>query len=238
MGARRSGAKRERTEGPPSRRLGARAPGWRLAVAAAGDPERRRLEGFIHQTFAASYGARVTHFMPLILAIVDGDGAPRATVGVRPAATGRLFLERYLDRPAEREIGRAAGAPVARRDIVELGNLATRHPGMTRHLIVLTTGLLDDAGFEWVAFTANARVRNSFARLRIPLLGLAPADPARLGAERSRWGCYYDDAPAVLAGRIRDGVRRLSPGDALAALAPSRHGVECLADRSTGCEPA
>nr|WP_265944445.1 thermostable hemolysin [Dechloromonas sp. A34] len=52
-------------------------------------------------------------------------------------------------------------------------------------------------------FTATGELIRIFAKLGLPLLALAPADPARLGSEAGAWGSYYETAPVVVAGRIR-----------------------------------
>ena len=58
--------------------------------------------------------------------------------------------------------------------------------------------------------TLTQELRQLFLRLGIVPLPLAEADPARLGAEISRWGSYYDHRPVVLAGRIDLALAALS----------------------------
>jgi len=67
---------------------------------------------------------------------------------------------------------------------------------------------LDRLGFEWVVFTATRELIGIFTRLGLPLLAIAPADPARLGKDAKDWGSYYDAEPIVVAGRIRFGIER------------------------------
>lgn len=172
--------------------------------------QRSRLQAFIGASFAARHGARVRHFMPELFALATADGEPRAAVGVRDAARGTLFLERYLDRPVEDEIARVHGAPVARACIAEVGNLASPTAGHARLLIVALTDLLVAEGFEWVVFTATTEVSNSFRRLELAPMVLGTADSARMGDERADWGSYYDCNPRVMAGAIRAGFDTLS----------------------------
>jgi len=182
--------------------------------SSAGCP-RARLEHFVHDRYAEIYGAELTEFMPYILGIFDPRGAPLAAVGLCPAEGTRLFLEQYLDRAVEDEIAPSAGRRIPRETIVEIGNLATAHPGMLRPIIVAMTFFLRDAGFDWVVFTAVPRLKNSFVKLGLPLTEIAPADPARLRAGRERWGNYYNTRPMVLAGRVRHAIDRFG-GDPLA----------------------
>lgn len=180
-------------------------------VSAAADPQlRARLQAFIGASFAARHGARVRHFMPELLALATADGEPRAAIGVRDAAGGPLFLERYLDRPVQDEIARVQGATVARSRIAEVGNLACPNAGLARLLIVALTDLLIAEGFEWVVFTATTEVSNSFRRLELAPLVLGTADPARMGDERADWGSYYECNPRVMAGAIRGGYETLA----------------------------
>ena len=97
-----------------------------------------------------------------------------------------------------------------RGSIVEVGNLAARHPGAARALIVSTTRLLNGLGLRWVVFTATASLLNSFSRLRLQPHVLAAADPARLPDGGQRWGSYYDTLPKVMCGDIHYGFNQLS----------------------------
>lgn len=172
--------------------------------------DRARIERFIRERFADRHGARVTRFMPCLLQLVDAEGAIQAAIGARSAADGPLFLERYLDRPAEIEIGRLLGAAPPRERIAEIGNLAALGPGRARLLIIALAELLAAEGYDWVAFTGTREVLNSFRRLGLAPLPLCPADPARMGEELSEWGRYYGSGPLVMAGDIRSGLARLA----------------------------
>ena len=108
------------------------------------------------------------------------------------------------------EIGKRLGHPVAREQIVEVGNLAATHPGVARALIVRTTDLLYHMGLHLVAFTATTSLLNSFGRLRLQPRILTQADPSRLPSAERLWGTYYDTQPQVMFGDIRDGYEKLA----------------------------
>ena len=74
-----------------------------------GHPQRERVESFIAQRFLDVHGARISNFMPTLLALLDEEGNPRAALGVRDAGFEPLFLEYYLDRPVESVLARRAG---------------------------------------------------------------------------------------------------------------------------------
>jgi hypothetical protein len=170
-------------------------------------PERSACEGFIAARFQRAHGARIGHFSPHLLGVRDALGRWRAASGYTPADGRRLFLEQYLDAPVEEVLARHRGRPIDRHGIVEVGNLAAASTGMARALIPLLAGHLERLGYEWVVFTATRELRNTFARLGLQPVALAPADPARLLARDVDWGRYYDNDPVVMAGRIRHGVR-------------------------------
>ena len=188
-----------------------RDPALTLRVPGQGalSADRASVEAFIHERFVIRYGARVRHFMPTLLQLEDDAGTSHGAIGVRSAADESLFLERYLDRPAETEVASHGGLIPGRERIVEVGNLAARGAGHARLLIVALTAMLVSQGFDWVVFTGTPEVLNSFRRLDLRPLPLGKADPARMGDELADWGSYYDTQPWVMAGNIRSGHERL-----------------------------
>lgn len=185
------------------------APGLRLVPAEPGH-QRFVVEAFIRRRFAEQHAARVTRFMPCLLRLQAADGSLHGAVGLRLAQSGPLFLERYLDLPIEEAIGLRSGEVVDRGEVVEVGNLAADGQGTARRLIVSLADRLAGEGLRWVAFTGTPALINSFRRLGLRPQRLGPADPARVGAELSDWGRYYDCRPQVMVGRIPEGYRALA----------------------------
>ncbi|VXB98244.1 thermostable hemolysin [Massilia sp. 9I] len=175
-----------------------------------GEPGRAGLEAFIAAAFLRNYGAHIEHFSDTLVGCRDADGAWKAALGYSLAGAAPLFLERYLDGPIEAAVGARLERPVARGDIVEVGNLAATHPGAARALIVGTTALLHELGLRIVAFTATTSLLNSFGRLHLRPQALAVADPARLPGGGSQWGSYYDTHPQVMFGDIHYGYTELA----------------------------
>lgn len=64
---------------------------------------RKQLESYVAEQYNRSYGARITHFMPLLLSM-SRAGQLEVVVGVRSAYDDALFLEHYLDKPVEQEM--------------------------------------------------------------------------------------------------------------------------------------
>jgi hypothetical protein len=180
---------------------------------------RAEAEQFIRERFARCFGARVDAFMPRLFSLRDQQGQVCGAFGLR-GATRRLFLEQYLDQPIELEIASHLGHSVDRRTVVEVGQFCGTYPGVVRETIRLLTGHLHGEGFEWVAFTGTASLRNAFLRLGLAPLDMRAADSARLpAATRSAWGSYYNNVPRVLVGHIGGGHRALQLGRAQPVLA-------------------
>jgi thermostable hemolysin len=171
-------------------------------------PQRRRIEEFVRKEFLTHFNARVTQFMPMLLALRSG-GDIRAVVGCRPAAHEPLFLEKYTDEPIECVLARKLAVSMRRDELVEIGGLACRSGRAAIDIVKALAPLLLNAGFSWVVFTGADTVMNVFRYLQLEPHVLCPADPLLLGDERHDWGTYYDHNPQVMAGRLRDGVAKL-----------------------------
>ncbi|RON17265.1 thermostable hemolysin [Pseudomonas brassicacearum] len=173
------------------------------------EPRRPLFEDFIQQRFRKAHGADIRHFMPELFGMSNASGELCAVAGIRMASLGQLFLERYLDESIDPLISAAADHPVDRSGIVEVGNLAASDTGSARISIIAITYLLAMGGLEWVAFTGNVGLVNSFHRLGLKPVTLCAADPERLGDERHHWGSYYESKPWVHVGNIRAGFIHL-----------------------------
>ena len=187
----------------------AETPPMSLVRALPDETRRPVFEAYIQQRFRKAHGADIRHFMPELFGLNDASGELCAVAGVRLANTEELFLERYLDEPIDPLISAAANQTVDRTGIVEVGNLAASDTGSARLSIIAITYLLAMGGLEWVAFTGNIGLVNSFHRLGLKPVTLCAADPARLGDDRHSWGSYYDSKPWVHVGNIRAGFIHL-----------------------------
>ena len=190
----------------------------RGSTAAAGlvrhslrSPQRALVEEFVRREFRTHFGARIRHFMPELLGLHGKDGAIRAAVGCRGAATEHLFLETYTRKPIEIALAERNGFWVPRERIVEIGSLACRNASAAIAIIRELVPHLLGAGYSWVVFTGADTVMNVFHYLGLTPRELCPADPLLLGAARHEWGTYYDHDPRVMAGRIEAGASALYP---------------------------
>lgn len=199
-----------------------------LTRALADECSRPAFEAFIQQRFRKAHGADIRHFMPQLFGLSDDRGQLCAVAGVRVASDEPLFLERYLDESIAPLISAAADQPVDREGIVEVGNLAASDTGSARLSIIAITYLLAMGGLEWVAFTGNIGLVNSFHRLGLKPVTLCAADPQRLGDDRHHWGSYYESQPWVHVGNIRAGFIHLRNMGLFARL-----GLSCALEESS-----
>jgi hypothetical protein len=173
-----------------------------LIVAEPDQDDRDGLERFVADAFAREHAARVRSFMPVLVGCRDASRRVRGVVGLRYAETGPLFLERYLDRPADELLRDATGSNVERGRIVEVGNLAGCHCRAAARLIAALPRLLLAQRREWVVFTATRVVRGMLAAFDAPLVDLAPAAEACAAGGIDEWGRYYTTDPRVCAGYL------------------------------------
>ena len=173
----------------------------------AGHPQRAPVEAFIARRFLEVHGARITEFMPQLLALFDDQGEVRAAVGMRDAGQHRLFLEYYLDNPVESLIQQRTGVAAEREQVVEIGNLASIDRRASRKLFRVLAQRLHAEHFEWAVFTGCGSLHRMFATIGIETVGLGRALQSRLPVELQTWGGYYEDNPQVVAGRVGLGRR-------------------------------
>lgn len=62
----------------------------------------------------------------------------------------------------------------------------------------------------FIVGTLTSELRHLFLRLGVTPLALGTADPLALGEDGAQWGSYYEHRPVVLAGHLRQALRRLA----------------------------
>lgn len=163
---------------------------------------RREVEHFIHDVFAACYGASVSHFMPVLIALRDADGNLMAAFGMRDAAQGPLFLEQYIEQPIERLLSEQLHQTIVRDDITEIGNLAVANPRNAGILIAHVIQQSLAMQVKWCVATAHRSLQNGLIKGGRDVFGLHAADVCKLPKdEQALWGSYYDNQPQIIAVR-------------------------------------
>jgi hypothetical protein len=193
-----------------TRHAGESDPDW-CASLLGPDDARSEAEAFVAAVYRERFDATLRGFMPWLLCFRDRRGALRAVVGLRPAESGPLFVEQYLDDRAEHAVGRAL-----------------RHAGDARRVILCLTRGLHEAGRRWVLFAATRQLRNAFDRLGLCTVALAPALRARLRDDGTDWGRYYDSQPLLVCGDVARGAAFLETMAPTSRPATRRHGGALL----------
>jgi hypothetical protein len=179
-------------------------------------PERKRVEALIRHVYAQTYGGDIDITYPTLMSLRDADDRILAGVGFRPAASGPLFLETYLDQPVEQLI---PGSP-DRSAVVEIGNLAAAEPGASYLLFMALAAYLHDQGFEKAVVTATRPLRRLFRHIGFDAVELGRAQAGRIG-NAGAWGSYYANDPRIVSGNVAFGadcLDRFLAGDGRDAL--------------------
>jgi len=164
-------------------------------------PERKRVEALIRHVYAQTYGGDIAITYPTLMSLRDADDRILAGVGFRPAASGPLFLETYLDQPVEQLI---PGTP-DRSAVVEIGNLAAAEPGASYLLFMALAAYLHDQGFEKAVVTATRPLRRLFRHIGFDAVELGRAQAGRIG-NAGAWGSYYANDPRIVCGNVAFGA--------------------------------
>lgn len=180
-------------------------PSPRFELVTRMSPQRAEVEQYIGRKFEASYGASLAEFLPLFLTLRCTDRLS-ASAGVSLGAVReKFFLEQYLDNPIEAELERRCGEVVRREQLAEIGNLVATTLGASRLMFIILASILNQAGYEWMVFTAAKPLLRSLQKMGFETQLIAEAIPARLDKNSTAdWGSYYDNQPQVVAGRLRN----------------------------------
>ncbi|MET0659291.1 MAG: thermostable hemolysin [Steroidobacteraceae bacterium] len=173
-----------------------------LIEAGPNDPQRSELESFVRAAFAREHGAEVRSFMPTLLGLRGRRTEVCGVAGFRLAAAERLYLESYLDAPAEHLIADRVGESVSRDQVTEVGNLAGASCSAASHLVTLLPKYLSAREQRWVVFTATSALRAVLARWHAPVFELGPARGECVSSATDAWGRYYETDPRVMVGDI------------------------------------
>ena len=168
----------------------------------------QELSAFVANRFAEVHSASPQLDYARWCRVDDGQSRPAATLGYRLASEGALFLEAYLPGPIESIVSANFGRPIARNAIVEIGCLAATPTPALLKLWREVAGALRGS-HEIAVATVTRPLRMMFSRIGLPLIELAPADPAML-PDASGWGSYYELDPVVCAGSIAIGASALA----------------------------
>lgn len=164
--------------------------------------EYQQLSRLIESVFKRAYEAEVLVTYPQLLGVYANDGNPQSALGMRGAHEQKLFLEYYLDKPAQQVIFDKTRLRFTRSKIAEAGNLASMRITALRDLMFALSIQLKQEGFEYILFTGTESLRRYLQLLGMEPVVYAKADPARLPEGSINWGKYYDTNPMVMGGAV------------------------------------
>ncbi len=156
---------------------------------------RDSLEQFIAGGFAAAYDARISQFMPHLLAVTL-HGQWQAVLGIRSGLAPRMFVEQYLDADICTVLA-GAGIATQRAQVAEIGNLYASGRQQTLLLFIAMAVALYQQGYRHLVCCATPTVMSMLSCHGLQLNILAEGDPSRLGDAAADWGSYYQRHPQV-----------------------------------------
>jgi hypothetical protein len=174
------------------------------------------IRSFTNSRFMSAYGADVKDFLPHSLALIDQKIRLKATMGYQSAAEHCLYLEQYLSNPIEQCIAEHLDIDAPnRKDIVEVGNLASISYGGTLRLIINLANYFKKIGFKWMVMTAIPQVISVFHKLGIEteLEKLTKAKAEAVRNSESDWGNYYEKQPFVVCANILNSIKSLEDNE-------------------------
>ena len=159
-------------------------------------PARAEVEALIACVYAREYGANVTTFADLLIALPDADGQFVAAAGLRIG--DGFFSEVYLNQPIEKVLSKHWQPPATRAEIAEVTTLAAIHPNASQALFSAITGYLRGQDVRFAFFTVTERLHQMLKRAGVPAQVLADAQENCV-ARPEDWGHYYATNPKVVA---------------------------------------
>jgi hypothetical protein len=177
---------------------------YSLTVARPGEARYEEAFAFSATEYRRHFDCQLQSRYPAYFCLLRG-GRLLAVCGFRDGNSD-LFLEQYLDEPAQVLLAQHFDCDVPRSRIVELGGFAVRRGALALPFMTLVAPALVARGFSHAVATATMPVRRCVSRLGVPFKRLAAAEECRLHGDKTRWGSYYRMRPAVIAGRIDGAV--------------------------------
>ena len=165
--------------------------------------ERQRVETFIQDIYARSYDATISVDYPTLMSVRNLDGDILAAVGFRYAEDESLFLENYTGEPIDAVLN------TPRKQIVEIGNLASAGGGASIFLFAALASYLNFNGIKYATVTGTDYLHRVFKRLGLDPKKICDASLAAVHSDGQNWGTYYDTNPRVLSGSVDHSVARL-----------------------------
>ncbi len=173
-------------------------------------PARIQVESFIQDIYRKSYGADIAVTYPTLMSVRNIKGEILAAAGFRLASEEPLFLEQYTEVAIEDVLGSLYSHAVTRKDVAEIGNLASSGNGASVFLYAAIASYLLNQGARYASVTGTDRLQRHFQAMGLNPHILCDAERRKLNSEQKNWGTYYDTQPRVLAGSLESSMCQLN----------------------------
>ncbi len=161
---------------------------------------------YIEKKYNECYNAQISCDYQHLLVVTNGQGEPVAAVGYRTPDTA-LFLEQYLNKPAEDVLSAVYKKTIHRSSIVEIGNLVGNDSRAVFFLMQELWSHLHEAQYRHAMLTCTKKLRRRFKHLPMHQVGIA--NKQRI-ANPASWGLYYEESPEVMTVRLESYDNRFS----------------------------
>ena len=173
------------------------------------EPERQVVEQFIKSVFQQTYQADIQIHYPYLISVRNEHNEILAAAGFRYAQDEPLFLEQYTQQPIEGALTNLYGQTIQRRDVVEIGSLASHGTGAALFLFAALASYLDFKKIRYTVITGTQDLQRHLQALGLQPQFVCEAKQQCLPLSNDDWGGYYATRPRVLAGSVSQGVASL-----------------------------
>lgn len=168
------------------------------------------VKNFIETVFKKHYRAEISVGMPQLMAVIGKEESKViSAVGIRSAADSELFLEQYLDQPIEKILEQIFGHKVERKEIVEIGSLASGKRDAAKFLYSTLATYLKSQDFKYGVMTGTQYLQKYFRNIGMKPRIIAEAKQERLRDQSVNWGTYYKNNPKVMVMEVKRGQKIL-----------------------------
>ncbi|GGJ51388.1 thermostable hemolysin [Streptomyces brasiliensis] len=174
----------------------------RITLSQRDTPDFQIAADLVQDVFATQYQASIRPnpdaFLAYFESAEDGTESALACAGLSFPEQDNILLERYLDAPVEKVIADELDAPVAREQILQIGNIASVRASAGGEIIKALPLVMACLGRPYAVMTMTGRLAMLMQRLGVVFHPLVDASRDALSPqEAAQWGSYYDTRPVV-----------------------------------------
>jgi hypothetical protein len=169
-----------------------------IAFYDGNDPYAFEIITLIKDVYFKKYHAKISPKYPELLSLIGKNNEVLAALGIREAKNSELFLEQYLDQKIEDILTQIYKTKIERKDVVEIGSLASKKKGMAKLLYISLAAILKQRKYKFAVITATSYLQEYFKKAGLRPKVIAKADFNKLKNQEDDWGSYYESDPKVM----------------------------------------